>query len=145
VGPEILALVQKEILNLEHRFPFQQVRKTDRGAHLTKPGRQDPAKGDALLTTRIPHTGRKAINKNQEIGGSAIELRPDNELFAFKNLLCPVAGQMDFEAARQERIACHTRFYRLDVVFIEARETGDAFVTVPIKVGPGRMDAHFDL
>jgi hypothetical protein len=112
---------------------------------LTKPGRQDPAKGDALLATRIPHTGRKAIDKNQKVRGTAVELRPNDQLFPFKDLLGPVTGQMDLEAICQERIACHTRFYRLDVVFIEARETGDAFVTVPIKGGPGRMDAHFDL
>jgi hypothetical protein len=42
---------------------------------------------------------------------------------------------MNFKAIRQERIATHTRFYRLDVILIQARGTGNAFVAIAVKIG----------
>jgi len=49
---------------------------------------------------------------------------------------------MDFETSHQKGIALRNSFYRLDVVFIEARETGDSFVSITVKLGSGVADGH---
>ena len=142
MGPEVLALVHEQVFDLESRFTLQEVRQTDSGPFETKAGRQNPPKGETLLSRGIPESGSESFQEEEEAGGSTVELGPDQEFLSLENLLGPVAGQMDFETTCQERIALCNSFYRLDVVFIEARETGNTFIAITVKLRPGIADGH---
>jgi hypothetical protein len=47
-----------------------------------------------------------------------------------------------FKTTQQKGEALCNRFYRLDVVFIEARETRDTFISITVKLRPGITDGH---
>lgn len=121
--PEVGPLVDEKILDLERRLPFEEIGEADGGPGPTKAGRENPAKGDALLATGVPQTGGVAVHKNQEIGGAAVKLGPDEEFIFFKNGLGSVTREVDLQAPAQKRDSAKQGFDRLDVIFIQAIET----------------------
>jgi len=84
---------------LQGRFSLEQIRQTDGGTFQSKPGIEEPTEGEPFLTRGIPEGGGEAFDKQEEAGGTAVELGPDEELLSLEYLLGSVAGQMNFETA----------------------------------------------
>jgi hypothetical protein len=69
--------VDENVFDLEGGLALEEIGETDSGPLFAKSGREKPAKRDALLAARIPQTGRKVLEKEEETGRTAVKLGPD--------------------------------------------------------------------
>jgi hypothetical protein len=76
MGPQVLSLVNNNVLDLKNRFAGKNVGKTNGGSLLGKRRWKKPAKGHAFLALRVPNARRELIDEDQVANGTFIKLGP---------------------------------------------------------------------